>query len=193
MTYNCSIKEQSIRYQIQSDRAHVLRIISIVPVCVRVMKKFTTCTDDATNTINGNFDIASGSCTVASTTTTIDHTEETSENEEDCFDSVVKICDCERINESARVRCLARALYTFFKKRHLLNFYSRKTIESASRVIDVDFADIYTNNIQNITNKAAESIILLRFLDTFSAKHPKFAAETRFVEFIKYSDLFKEL
>lgn len=162
------------------------------------MKKSTTFTDDTASTIDDKSSTASDSCTVAvaATTSTTNLTEilldEDSEND-DCFGNVVKICDCERINESARVRCLARALYTFFKKRHLLHFYSRKTIESVSRVIDVDFSDIYTNNIQNITNKAAESIILLRFLDTFSVNHPKFAAETRFVEFIKYSDLFKEL
>lgn len=104
-----------------------------------------------------------------------------------------KICNCERSNETIRVKCLARALYAFFKKRRSLHRYSRKEVESAIRVIDIHFEDIYINNIQNITNRAAESIILLRFLDTFSENHPKFAAETRFVEFVKCADLFKEL
>lgn len=104
-----------------------------------------------------------------------------------------KICNCERLNEPIRIKCLARALYTFFKKRGLLHRYSRKEIESSVRVIDINFEDIYINSIQNITNRAAESIILLRFIDKFGARHPKFVTETRFVEFIKCADLFKEL
>ena len=102
------------------------------------------------------------------------------------------VCACERRGEKARVECLKHSVYQFYKRRRQLHLYPRRQIDNANQVLDIGL-DEAVKHIDNITNRASESCILLNFLQKFSTRHPKFATETASLEFVKCVELFKEL
>jgi len=89
--------------------------------------------------------------------------------------------------------CLRRALLSFYKSRRQYDLFPRHLFEHVRKVGLIKF-DVLQKYINNPTAHAAESVILLRFLQNYAITHPLFAVETVSVEYLKRTtELFKEI
>lgn len=105
------------------------------------------------------------------------------------------VCTCEHLlhSEDVRIMCLRRALLSFYKSRRQYDLFPKHIFEHVRKVGLIKF-DMLQKYINNPTVHAAESVILLRFLQNYAITHPLFAVETVSVEYFKRtSELFKEI
>lgn len=102
------------------------------------------------------------------------------------------ICECEKSNTSARIRCFKSALVTFYNARQMTFKVQELNLNKVECISEIKLDSGLDR--KPIFEQITEVLILRNFLEGYSQSHPAFALETNALSTIQqYARLFKDL